>query len=246
MAWSLDRASHVPLHAQLERLLRELAATPEHRAGARMPDELSLAKELGVSRNTVRTAIERMVAEGILERRRGVGTHVTRPAVADHRAEWTRFIEELEPRGDLVQIASATASHQVAGAEPALALGLAAETVVVRLERVLSSPDGPLGRLRSWFHPRVALTGQEDFRRPLWEVIERDLGAIPTAAHEEIAAVAADAELARALVVSRNTPVLLRRRVVLDSQGRPLEFALGWYRADRAKRQIRLLRDPRS
>ncbi len=138
------------------------------------------------------------------------------------------------------------ATRSQAASFKAQALGIEPSTVVLRLERVLATPDGPLGRVRSWFHPRLALTGKEDFRKPLYDILERDLGTIASSAHEEIAAVAADAELARALQVNRNSPVLLRRRAVLDSQDRPLEFAIAWYRADRAKRQIRLLRDPRS
>jgi GntR family transcriptional regulator len=243
MTWSLDRSSPLPLHAQLERRLREMTAEPAYRAGGRFPDELTLAKELGISRNTVRTAIEALVREGLLVRQRGVGTHVAQSAVASLRTPWDGFLAELEPRGGLIEVASAESRHEPADPTVAHALGLDAATVVLCVERLLRTPDGPHARVRSWFHPRVRLGGTEDFRRPLYDLIERDLGIIPTQAHEEVSACAADTRLARLLAVRSGAALLVRRRIVLDSQERPIELAIGWYAGPHARRQVQLRRD---
>ncbi len=245
MTWSLDRTSPLPLHAQLARRLREMAAEPAYRAGARFPDELSLAKDLGISRNTVRAAIERLVQDGVLVRQRGIGTHVIQAGTGTQRAEWDRFLAELEPRGGLIEIAHASARHEAVAEEAGQALGLKAQEVVLRIDRLLRTPDGPLAVVHSWFHPRLRLTGAEDLRRPLYDLIEQDLGIIPTQAHEELRAGSADTDLARQLEIRRGAAVLIRRRVVLDSQEQPLECALGWYRGDRSPRQVHLVRDPK-
>src|SRR3954469_8722068 len=194
MDWRVDHRSHLPLPAQVERLLRELCAQPEQRAGTLLPDEVGIAKRLGVSRNTVRAAIERLVQEGLLERRRGVGTRVLSARAAAHPAPWERFIAELEPLGDGVGVSSATGVQASVDAAAAAALQIDAGATVLRLERVLADGDGPLAVVRSWFHPRLAFPAGYDFARPLWPGIERELGVVPVVAHEEVSAVVADAE----------------------------------------------------
>jgi GntR family transcriptional regulator len=242
MELRVDPRNPLPLKAQVERLLRELIDQPEHRAGAKLPDEIGLAERLGVSRNTVRGAIERLVQEGLIERRRGVGTHVARPRVAAHEARWDAFVDEIEPRGG-VTVASANAVLEACDAAAGAALGIDAGTQSLRLERILADDRGPLARVRSWLHPRLGLPANEDFRRPLYETLERVAGAIPTLAHESLSATLADAETLRLLQLRRGSPVLLRRRIVCDAQRRPLEFALAWYRPEH-ERQLELRRDP--
>ena len=65
----LDPQSRLPLHAQAEELLRELIQRQEYCDGGLLPDEVSLSRRLGISRNTLRAAIGRLVAEGRLERK---------------------------------------------------------------------------------------------------------------------------------------------------------------------------------
>jgi GntR family transcriptional regulator len=243
MELKVDPRSHLPLHAQVERLLRQLCDRPEHRGGALLPDEVGLAAKLGVSRNTVRAAIERLVQEGLLERRRGVGTRVVRGRAAIHEAPWDGFLGELEPRGDGAVVASALARRERPPEDVAAVLKTGAAELL-RLERVLTDGDGPLARIVSWFHPRVAFAADADFRRPLWDLVEQ-LGIIPTVAHEEVAAAQPDAETTRLLALRRGVPVLERRRVVGDTQGRPLEVATAWYRSG-SRRSVEMRRNPRS
>lgn len=242
MTFTVDPRHPLPLHAQVERLLRQLIAEPAYRAGATLPDEVGMAKRLGISRNTVRSAIERLVREGLVERRRGVGTRVVRAPAAVHDAAWDAFLGELEPRGAGIAVAAATAELATLPPDEARALGCDSGSAALRVERTLADGDGTLGLIRSWFHPRVPLAARDDFRLPLWERIERELGVIPTVAQEEVAAVVADAALARQLACARGLALLKRRRVVCDAQARPLEVATAWYRGDRCRRAIELRR----
>src|SRR5688572_25389129 len=99
----LDPASHVPLHAQAEKLLRDMIRRREYRVGALIPDELTLANQLGVSRGTLRAAIARLVTEGLLERRAGVGTRVTRPKTESGITAWRSFSREMMAKGITVE-----------------------------------------------------------------------------------------------------------------------------------------------
>src|SRR3954467_7277274 len=95
----VDHASPIPLRAQVEQLLRRLAIQPDYQDGALLPDEVSLAARLGVSRGTVRSGISKLVFEGVLERKAGIGTRVSnRPLESGIRA-WRSFTMEMAAKG---------------------------------------------------------------------------------------------------------------------------------------------------
>src|SRR5215471_7464342 len=79
--WRLNRNNGVPLHVQIELHLRKLISHPPYSLGALLPDELTLASRLGVSRGTVRNSILELVYQGLLERRKGVGRRSCNPGL---------------------------------------------------------------------------------------------------------------------------------------------------------------------
>lgn len=221
---SLDHQSSVPLHAQVEQLLRELVRQPEYQQGKLLPDEVKLAAQLGVSRGTVRSGISKLVFEGILERKAGVGTRVS-----DHHAEsairaWRSFTREMASKGITVQNFRLDYRLAAISIDAARALQLDASTRVWRLDRVRGWNGKPVLQSISWFHPRLGLKGNEDFSAPLYETLEKATGVRPHGAREEFLATSADARAARLLHIGSGTPLLLRRHTVLDAGKRPFEF----------------------
>ena len=97
--WKLNRNNGVPLHIQIERLLRKLISTPPYSSGALLPDELTLASRLGVSRGTVRNSILHLVHQGLLERRKGVGTWMIQSGLV----AWASLTGEMRRQGIDVQ-----------------------------------------------------------------------------------------------------------------------------------------------
>src|SRR5438067_11626177 len=92
-----------PLHRQVETRIRRLAALPEFRLGALLPDELTMADRLGVSRGTARAALARLVHDGVLERKAGVGTRVARPRAESGIRAWRSFSREMAAKGIVVR-----------------------------------------------------------------------------------------------------------------------------------------------
>lgn len=222
---SLDHQSPVPLRAQVESLLRELIRKPEYQKGELLPDEVALAARLGVSRGTVRSGISKLVFEGLLDRKAGVGTRVTNRNVESGIREWHSFTREMASKGVKVKNFRA-AYHQVeASKDAAQALQLEEPKSLWRLDRVRGWEDTPVLHTMSWFHPRLGLKGNEETNQPLYEMIERATGVRPHHAREEFLAVTADAQMSRQLAVDRGTPLLLRRHTVFDAGNRPFEFA---------------------
>ena len=68
----ITHGSAIPLHFQIEELLRELIKQDEYKKGQLLPTEVMLAEQLGTSRNTVRQAINKLVSEGLLIRKKRV------------------------------------------------------------------------------------------------------------------------------------------------------------------------------
>lgn len=232
-----------PLHRQVEEQLRALAAQPEYRQGALLPDELTLAGRLGVSRGTARAALLRLVQEGVLERRAGVGTRVAQPRAESGIRAWRSFSREMAAKGIVVQNFTLDYGPHSAGERAARALQIESETEVYRLDRVRGWDGQPVLYSRSWFHPRLRLSGGEDFSRPLYDVLESAAGVVPDSAREEFTAVAAGAALARRLAVPPGTPLLLRAHTVSDARGRPLEYAEVHYVSSRFTLSLDLRRE---
>ncbi len=214
-----------PLHRQVEARLRRLAALPEFQRGALLPDELTMANRLGVSRGTARAALMRLVHEGLLERTPGVGTRVTRPRAESGIRAWRSFSREMAAKGIQVENFILDYGRHAVSGRAATALQLEPGTPVLRLDRVRGWHGQPVLSSRSWFHPRLRLTGREDFSRPLYDVIEAAAGIVPDTAREEFVAVTASAALARRLAIKSGTPLLLRTHTVGDARRRPIEYA---------------------
>ncbi len=221
----LDHESSIPLRAQVEQLLRNLVRQPQYPRGALLPDEVKLAAQLGISRGTVRSGISKLVFEGVLERKAGVGTRVSHRHLESGIRAWRSFTREMAAKGITVKNFLVDYRTSTAGAEAARALQLDTVTRVWRLDRVRGWNGKPVLQSTSWFHPRLALKGDEDFTSPLYETLERATGVRPHHAREQFLATIADTHTARLLRVARGTPLLLRRHTVFDPGNRPIEFA---------------------
>ncbi len=243
MTLAIDHRSPLPLRAQVEQLLRKLLREERYQAGALLPDEVTLAARLGVSRGTVRAGISKLVFEGLLERKAGVGTRVAPAPRESGISAWRSFTREMAGKGIKVENYLVEYREVKASEAAARALRLEPGTPVHRLERVRGWEGSPVMHVSSWFHPRLRLTGQEQFDRPLYEVLEAACGVAAHHAHEAFVAVHGGARMTRLLQVSRSAPLLVRQHTVFDSGNRPFEFAEIHYASERFTLTLDLRRD---
>jgi GntR family transcriptional regulator len=237
------RANVLPLHRQAEAAIRKLAADPEYADGGLLPDELTLAKRLGISRGTVRTALARLVNERWLERKAGVGTRVVRQSTESAVGAWRSFSREMARQGISVTMFRVQLRTVAAPEAVAAALRIESGTAVQRVDRVRGWEGTPVLRSRSWFHPRVRFAAGEAFERPLYDIVAAVSGLRAERAHEAFDAEAASTTLATDLRVKRGSPLLVRRHTVFDSLDRPFEFAEIHYVSGRFTLTLDLKRD---
>jgi GntR family transcriptional regulator len=233
--WRMDPSSPVPLYYQLSELLRDwivTTATP----GARVVAEEHIAEELTVSRATVRKAIERLEADGLLYRRRGMGTFVSEPRLhrklrltssandifASGRSVHTRLLRREELPAD-----DAIAEH----------LGLDAAAPVIRLERVRYADSQPVALLRNWLPTSLArpvLDANLD-QRTLYEVLERDCGVVLGHAVQTLQARMPSKTEASSLEMPRTEPVMRVLRQAFTDKNDIVEWSDCLYPAELAE-----------
>ncbi|WP_316835188.1 GntR family transcriptional regulator [Pedobacter nutrimenti] len=232
MKIALNHKSPVPLHIQAEELLRRMIKEPEFQNGKLLPNEVDLANQLAISRTTLRQALNKLVYEGLLIRKKGVGTKVADALISSKSTNWLSFSQEMKARGIPIKNFELHISWIFPDEILANFFNIKTDQKILKLERLRGRPEGPFVYFVSYFHPRTGLTGEEDFKRPLYDILEADYNIITELSKEEISAKAADKFIAAKLETEPGSPILFRKRFVYDQADRPIEYNLGYYRAD--------------
>lgn len=235
MTYLVNEGSALPLNKQAENYLRHLILEEAYQNGAMLPTEVELAKNLGIARNTVRTAMDKLVQEGLVTRKKGVGTQVNRTRIATELTRWQSFTLEL---GDRMKTLQRGVQWVEADRETARELSLLPGETVCCLERLKGTEAEPMVLLVSYFPREMNIDRDETFEGRLYTVLAEKYGASPAISREEIGAMAQTAYFAKRLHLPHDVPVLYRKRRVLDPSGRLIELAYAFYRADRFTYQI--------
>lgn len=232
MKISLNHKSPIPLHIQAEELLRKMIKDPQFQNGKLLPNEIDLANQLAISRTTLRQALNKLVYEGLLIRKKGVGTKVADALISSKSVNWLSFSQEMKARGIPIKNFELHVSWIYPEEVVANFFNIKTDQKILKLERLRGRPEGPFVYFVSYFHPRTGLTGEEDFKRPLYDILETDYNIITELSKEEISARAADKFIAAKLETEQGSPILFRKRFVYDQAERPIEYNLGYYKAD--------------
>jgi GntR family transcriptional regulator len=210
-------------------------------AGSAVPTERELCERFGVSRATVRQALDCLETEQRIYRHQGKGTFVARPKI-DQTLELSSHTETIYARG--MEPASRLIGITRAPAEPDVAamLGLSEGDDVFQIERVRLGDDEPLAVELLFLDARrfddiAAVIGES---RSLYQLLRARYGVELASADETIEAVAAPDREADLLGIASGVPALLLSRQSFDCEDRPVEFVRSIYRADRFRFRARL------
>lgn len=230
---NIDHSSKKPLHLQAEEILRQLIESEEYKNGKYLPNEVELSEQLNISRNTLRQAINKLVFEGLLTRKKGVGTKVNRKGVVGGVQNWLSFSQEMKMLGIEIRNFELHLSFKLPTDEIANFFRINRETVrCLVMERVRGRKEYPFVYFISYFNPAIGMTGDENFNRPLYEMLENQYGITVKTSKEEISASLAGDFIAEKLEIAANDPILIRKRFVYDVNDNPVEYNIGYYKAD--------------
>lgn len=227
----LDRSSPMPLWFQLARQLEGAIERGDLRPGQRLDNEVGLAERCGLSRPTVRRAIEDLVAQGLLVRRRGVGTQVVQAPVK-RPLELSSLYDDLAGSGRRPSTRVLSCAVLPADDSVATALCLPVGEPVVVLERLRSARDQPLAILRNWLPTGLGELSADLLAQHGLYALLRRYGVHLRIANQRIGATVADAEQARLLHSRAGDALVTMERLSYDDTGRPVELGRHLYRAD--------------
>ncbi|PKT67303.1 GntR family transcriptional regulator [Streptomyces populi] len=236
----VDRTSPVPLYfqlaQQLEAAIEQGALTP----GSLLGNEIELAGRLGLSRPTVRQAIQSLVDKGLLVRRRGVGTQVVHSQVR-RPLELSSLYDDLESAGQRPATKVVVNTVEPASTEVAAALGVTEGAEVHRVERLRLAHGEPMAYLCNFLPPELLELDSARMEATGLYRLMRGAGITLHSARQSVGARAASADEGERLGEPAGAPVLTMQRTTFDDTGRAVEFGSHIYRASRYSFEFQLL-----
>jgi len=238
----LNKQLPIPLYYQFKTVVLNRIRTGELKANDRLPAEDLLAKQYGVSKATVRHALNGLASAGLLRRVQGSGTFVADPRIELGSRRLHSFTKEMRARG--LQPSSRVVKQEVQLPDSRLAdlLRLRAGARVLCLSRVRLANGQPMA-LQTVCVPLYLAPGLEDrdFESgSLYEVLTDVYGLIPARAHETHRAVLLGAAEAELLDSNPGAAALKVQRITFDAAGCPFELADSVLRGDRHEIVIEL------
>jgi GntR family transcriptional regulator len=211
----------------------------------KLPTERELAEELGVSRSTVRRALDQMAAEGRVYRVQGAGTFVAEWPIRKREA-LTSFSEDMRARGLTPSARLLNAEETIAGAERSWPLRVSPAEPLLHVERLRLADDVPMCLESVYVVKRFApdLLERGGLAGSLYDVLAEGYRIDVQRAEQSIAATVLEPDDAELLEVPALWPALLVERVAIDQQGRRVELARSLYRGDRYRFDLTLERRP--
>lgn len=231
---TIDKSTPVPLYYQLKEILLE--KIQDEAVGSSFPTELELCDRFGISRPTVRQAINELVNEGYLTRFKGKGTFVATPRIKqDFLIILESFNQEMEkkglhPRTRVLECTVTTANEHVARM-----LQIPKGNKVVQLRRLRFTEDIPIVIVQTFLpHEVVGDIIKKDLENEsMYDILERDFGCTIDRAVRTLQATVAGEYEARLLRLKSGAPIQFIETVTYLTTGAPIEFSIAHYRGDR-------------
>jgi len=233
----LDKQLPIPLYHQLKAIVLGQIEAGELKPNDRLPAEEEIAERYGISKATVRQALNELALEGLVRREQGRGTFVTEPRLGHGPRELSSFTQEMSKHGLRASSRLLTQEEVEAEATVAEKLGLKLGDAVCRLRRLRMADGEPMGVQTAYLPSDLVpnLAGEDVEHTSLYEVLEKKYSLVPARAQETHFAVLVGHEEAKLLGVAEGSPGMAAERVTFLSSGRPLELVHSVMRGDRYK-----------
>jgi len=201
--------------------------------GAAIPSERQLSVDLGVSRLTLRAALDDLAREGYLVRKRGSGTYVQQPKISQ-QLTMTSFSEDMRHRGMVPGSRTLSLTRELAGARLGRFLNVSPGDEIVVVKR-LRLADGVSMAIETLHIPAVIVpeVKPRDLEGSFYELLRSRYGVEIASASQTIEPTVTNEEESDALGVPLHSPAFLFERTSRDARGRTLEFVHSIYRGDR-------------
>jgi GntR family transcriptional regulator len=239
---STKAANGIPAYRRIQGQIRQVIEAGELKPGDLVASERELARLHSVSLMTARHALASLEREGMVERRRGVGTFVAAPKI--HFNKLMSYTEQMGSRR-LAPVSKILFAKIIDNEEEATArLSLSPKSRVLKLERLRQAAGEPFA-LETCYLSASQFSGLLSAQLQtgsLFSTLEREYGIELGYSDEEIDVTIADPRTAELLGVPKREPLLRIRQVIFSTKGSVILYVLGLYRSDRHNLVIRRYR----
>ncbi|NRR29976.1 GntR family transcriptional regulator [Oxalobacteraceae bacterium] len=219
--FTADASDNSPLYLQIARKLSDDVRNGRYHVDQALPSERTLSELLSVSRVTARKAIDQLVDQGLVVRRRGSGNYIA-PRIEQPLSNLTSFSEQLAQRGHLPGSRWLKRAIVTASADEQLSLGLSPNSRVARLERLRLADDVVMAYEVSVL-PQKIVPDPDAIGDSLYKYLE-SVNKAPARALQHIRAMNAGVELAARLNVPAGQAVLFITRIAYLESGEAMEL----------------------
>lgn len=238
---SFHRDNNNPLYRQLRELILQKIRSGIWPEGFRIPTELEMQKEYGLSRATIRQALDELEKDGIIERKRRAGTIVAHQRVRPELIKLTSFSEDIRSRGLLPESKTLSADFILPPIKVQTAFGLEPDEKVWRVVRLRSASGEPYGTHELYLPPQLRFSPREvTTLNSYYELLAERHNLKPAYATEQLSASVASKQEAALLEIEAGAPLLVAWRTTYTEDNQAIECVKIIYRADRYEYTIQL------
>ena len=241
----IDKNIPVPLYYQFKQTLKELIQNGTLVVGEQIPTENEFCDALAISRPTVRQALKELINEGLLTRKKPLGTFVSQPKIDSY------FFEQLASYDDEMKLLGLKPSTKVLLIEEILANNEIAENLkiketdnIIHLKRLRFTNEEPMVVVETYLPSKLfpQLINIDFNETSLYETLETNYQCCPQSVHRTIEATLADDEVARLLEIDKNSAICMTTTIAYNSNNTPIEYSIAKYRGDRSKFSLNLVK----
>ncbi len=241
----VDHDSPIPYYVQVKEALQASIEQGHWQPGEQLPGDMDLCQMFDVSRTVVRQALNEMVHEGFVIRRKGKGTFVAEPKIRESLVqELTGFYQDMAERGH--PPTSQVLKQEIVPGSPKIAAHLEIEpgTPTIEIERLRFVQAEPIVLVTTYLPEALCpeLIHEDLTRQSLYAYLEERYGLVLARGRRVIQAVPANEYEASHLQVNKGAPLIQLDSVSHLEDGTPVEFYHAVHRGDRSQFEVELVR----
>jgi GntR family transcriptional regulator len=238
LADAIDKEVPIPYHYQLRELLRGEIVAGRWSVDEKLPSERELCEAFGLSRTTIREAIDALVNEGLLRREKGRGTFIAAPKILESLLQSpTGFTDSMNEQD--LPVCTRVLRMEVGVAPDLIAreLRVTMDEPLIILDRLRFIFDEPILLVTSYLPQRLcpSLVNDDLTHNSLYHLLRNKYGFTIARAKRCMEAVAANEMEAKLLQINSGAPLMLIESIVYTEEGTPLEYFKARHRGDRTK-----------
>jgi GntR family transcriptional regulator len=231
----LAHIDFTPLYYKLQEKIRSEIRGGKLKPGDCLPSEAALSEEYGISRITVRNALQKLVYDGLIHRNKGKGTFVSEPKVEQRLYMYHSFGDALKSKGIQPRLVLLNYVQVEADSRVREKLRLRKDAVVYRLERQRFAGDQLVGLEIRYFPFELGkkLKKEDIMGKDMYTILHEVTGQPVKNLVNTVTCILADIEVAKKIKYRVGSPLLVLDQVFFLSKGKPMLYGTIIYRADR-------------